>query len=306
MELGEQYRIYPRAEWAALVDGQVKQVTQAEINQLRSVNDTLSLADVAEIYLPLVEYIRMRMGGFNDHLDRQARFLKTQRRHTPFIVGISGSVAVGKSTTARLLQLLLSRQMPDQKVQMLTTDGFLYPNAELKRRGILARKGFPESYDMQRLTKFLVDVKADLTVDAPLYSHQLYDVVPEETEQVGQPDLLIVEGINVLQTGSASPIYYSDLYDLTLYVDAAETDIQRWYLERFNTLLDRAQTNPDDYYYETARGDRPTALQMARGVWQSVNLPNLRDYILPTRDRASVILHKTQDHSIDQVALRAF
>lgn len=306
MELGEQYRIYPRGEWARLRDGATKQVTQAEINQLRSVNDTLTMADVDEIYLPLVEYIRMRMGGFNDRLDRQARFLKTTRRHTPFIVGISGSVAVGKSTTARLLQLLLSRQMPDKKVQMLTTDGFLYPNAVLESRGILARKGFPESYDMQQLTKFLVDVKADLTVQAPLYSHQLYDVVPGETEEVGQPDLLIVEGINVLQTGSASPIYYSDLYDLTLYVDAEEANIERWYLERFNTLLDRARQQPDDYYHETALGDRPAALEMARGVWATVNLPNLREYILPTRDRASVILHKMADHRIDQVALRAF
>jgi type I pantothenate kinase len=306
MELGEQYRIYPRAEWARLRDGATKQVTQAEINQLRSVNDTLNMADVDEIYLPLVEYIRMRMDGFNDRLDRQARFLNTARRHTPFIVGISGSVAVGKSTTARLLQLLLSRQMPDKKVQMLTTDGFLYPNAVLKSRGILARKGFPESYDMQQLTKFLVDVKADLTVQAPLYSHQLYDVVPGETEEVGQPDLLIVEGINVLQTGSASPIYYSDLYDLTLYVDAEEGNIERWYLERFNTLLDRARKHPDDYYHATAMGDRNAALDMARGVWETVNLPNLREYILPTRERASVILHKVADHGIDQVALRAF
>lgn len=306
MKLGEQYRVYPRAEWAELRGDAPKQVTPSEIEQLRSVNDTLSMADVAEIYLPLVEYIRMRMQGFNDHLDRQARFLQVSRRHTPFIVGISGSVAVGKSTTARLLQLLLSRQMPDKKVQLMTTDGFLYPNAELKRRGIITRKGFPESYNMARLTQFLVDVKADKTVSAPVYSHQAYDVVSDEVVTVAQPDLLIVEGINVLQLSPDSPIYYSDLYDLTLYVDAEATDIERWYLERFQTLLERAIDNPDDYYYERARSDRASVIAVARQVWQDVNLPNLREYILPTRDRATVILHKEADHSISQVALRAF
>lgn len=306
MTLGEQYHVYPRAEWAQLRGDAPKQITPEELERLRSVNDRVTMADVADIYLPLVEYIRMRMQGFNDRLDRQARFLQTDRRHTPFIVGISGSVAVGKSTTARLLQLLLSRQMPDKKVQLLTTDGFLYPNAELKRRDLMSRKGFPESYDMARLTKFLVDVKADMTATAPLYSHQAYDVLAGETVTVAQPDLLIVEGINVLQLTPGSPIYYSDLYDLTLYVDAAETDIERWYLERFSTLLDRAVDNPHDYYYERARADRESVMAMARRVWRDVNLPNLREYILPTRERATVILHKEADHSINEVALRAF
>ena len=306
MNIGEQYHIYPRSEWAKLDGHGGKGVTEDEITHLRSVNDTLSMADVVEIYRPLVAYIQMRMAGFNDRLTRQSHFLQTTRRHTPFIVGISGSVAVGKSTTARLLQLLLSRQMPDKKVQMLTTDGFLYPNAELERRGMLSRKGFPESYDMQRLTQFLVDVKADKTVDAPVYSHQRYDVLADEHETVAQPDLLIVEGINVLQLTPESPIYYSDLYDLTLYVDAEEDNIERWYLERFATLLDRAAGKPDDYYYDRARGNRADSMTGAKQIGQDVNLPNLHEYILPTRDRATVVLHKTRNHSIDEVALRAF
>lgn len=306
MNLGEQYRVYPRAEWAQFGKNAPRQVTPAEIERLRSLNDTISMDDVAEVYMPLVQYILLRARSFTAGLRARAAFLNTPMRHTPFIIGISGSVAVGKSTTARLLQLLLSRTLKECKIQMITTDGFLLPNAELERRGITSRKGFPESYDMTRLTKFLVDVKADKTVAAPLYSHQLYDVVPDAHETVAAPDILIVEGINVLQMGSASPIYYSDLYDLTLYVDAEADNIERWYLERFGELLDRAANNPDDYYYRLARGERKVAMAMAKGVWQRVNLPNLREYILPTRDRASVILHKTADHSIDQVALRAF
>nr|WP_308779674.1 type I pantothenate kinase [Lacticaseibacillus zhaodongensis] len=298
--------MYPRAEWAQLGKDEPRQVTAAEIQHLRSLNDVISLDDVAEVYMPLVQYILMRAHSFTQSIRDRAAFLNVPAKHTPFIIGISGSVAVGKSTTARLLQLLLSRTLPEDKVQMITTDGFLLPNAELERRGISGRKGFPESYDMARLTQFLVDVKADKTVNAPLYSHQLYDVVPDAHETVAAPDILIVEGINVLQMGSASPIYYSDLYDLTLYVDAEAENIERWYLERFGELLDRAADNPDDYYYRLARGEREAAMTMAKGVWQRVNLPNLEDYILPTRDRASVILHKTADHSIDQVALRAF
>lgn len=306
MQTQEQYREYGRAEWGKLRGMEAKSVSAAELEALRSRADRVSLDDVREIYLPLTELIRVRLRSFLNKLANDSTFLRTNTEHTPFIIGISGSVAVGKSTTARLLQKLLSRQMSGMSVQMLTTDGFLLPNAELERRGLTDRKGFPESYDMHALTKFLVDVKMNRTALAPEYSHASYDVVPGAFTEVKQPDILIVEGINVLQTGKDSPIYYSDLYDLTLYVDAAAKDIEGWFMERFNQFLDLAVDDPNDFYYPYAHGDRAEALAMASDVWRTVNLANLNEYILPTRDRASVILHKTSNHSIDKVLLRRF
>jgi type I pantothenate kinase len=202
---------------------------------------------------------------------------------------------------------MLSRAYPDKRVQMITTDGFLYPNAELEKRGILDRKGFPESYNMDLLIHFLNNVKNNTgVVRAPKYSHQIYDIVPGEEEVLDHPDILIVEGINVLQLPTHEPIYVSDYFDLSIYVDADPELIEQWYLERFGMLLDTAFTDPTNYYYQYAIGDRKVAFDMARDVWDKVNLVNLNDYILPTKNRADVILHKTQNHVIDQVSLRKF
>ena len=282
------YYKFDRAEWSQFHSQNFTNVTDEELAQLRSLNDEISLDDVKMIYSPL------------------SRFLGMQRNpHTPFIIGIAGSVAVGKSTTARLLQLLLSRAYPEKRVQQMTTDGFLYPNAELERRGILDRKGFPESYDMELLIHFMNNVKnASGALRAPKYSHQIYDIVPGEYELIDRPDILIVEGINVLQLPSKQPIYVSDYFDFSIYVDANPDLIEQWYLERFGILLDTAFTDPNNYYYQYAIGDRADAFAMARQVWRDVNLKNLNEYILPTKNRADIILHKTTGHEIDQVSLR--
>lgn len=226
-------------------------------------------------------------------------------RRIPYIIGIAGSVAVGKSTTARLLQILLKRLMPDRRIEMITTDGFLYPNAELKRRGIMARKGFPESYDMDRLLTFMNDVNAgEDQVTAPTYSHSVYDVMEDHPQTIYKPDILIVEGINVLQLPTTQRLFVSDFFDFSIYVDADASLVEKWYLERFGMLLDTAFQDPTNYYYPYAQGDRAEAFKMAKQVWKDVDLPNLNDYILPTRTRADVILHKTEHHYIDRVYLR--
>lgn len=297
---------FDRAEWSQFHSQNFTSVTDAELAQLRSLNDEISLDDVKTIYSPLRHLIHIRYEDYLGDMFTLSRFLGMQRNpHTPFIIGIAGSVAVGKSTTARLLQLLLSRAYPDKRVQQITTDGFLYPNAELERRGILDRKGFPESYDMQLLIHFMNNVKnASGVVRAPKYSHQIYDIVPNEYEVIDRPDILIVEGINVLQLPSKQPIYVSDYFDFSIYVDADPTLIEQWYLERFGILLDTAFTDPSNYYYQYAIGNRKDAFDMARKVWRDVNLKNLNEYILPTKNRADIILHKTTGHKIDQVALR--
>lgn len=300
------YYKFDRAEWSQFHSQNFTNVTDEELAQLRSLNDEISLDDVKMIYSPLRHLIHIRYEDYQVDMFTLSRFLGMQRNpHTPFIIGIAGSVAVGKSTTARLLQLLLSRAYPEKRVQQMTTDGFLYPNAELERRGILDRKGFPESYDMELLIHFMNNVKnASGALRAPKYSHQIYDIVPGEYELIDRPDILIVEGINVLQLPSKQPIYVSDYFDFSIYVDANPDLIEQWYLERFGILLDTAFTDPNNYYYQYAIGDRADAFAMARQVWRDVNLKNLNEYILPTKNRADIILHKTTGHEIDQVSLR--
>ncbi|ANK60956.1 MULTISPECIES: type I pantothenate kinase [Loigolactobacillus] len=300
------YRI-SRDEWRRFYRNGMAPLTQAELDQAKSLNDQISLEDVREIYLPLRHLIHVYYDQYQAQQHDRTNFLRVRAHKTPFIVGIAGSVAVGKSTTARLLEILLTRAYPTKRIQNITTDGFLYPNAELKQRKILERKGFPESYDMQRLINFLTDVKNNKgPVKAPKYSHQIYDVIPNEYDVIDSPDILIVEGINVLQLPSNQLVYVSDFFDISVYVDAEPNLIEKWYLDRFKVLLDTAFTDPTNYYYSYAVGDRAAALKMARHVWETNDLPNLKEYILPTRNRADVILHKTNNHKIDHVYFRKF
>lgn len=299
------YDRFDRQTWHSFFPSDKVMLTQENLDDIKSLNDRISIADVQEIYMPLMKLLQLQYQNYLQMQLQKQTFLKQPSRRIPYIIGIAGPVAVGKSTTARLLQILLTRLMPDMRVELVTTDGFLYSNAELKRRGLMDRKGFPESYDMDKLVTFLNDVKAGKDeVDAPTYSHSVYDVMPEKPQRIIKPDILIVEGINVLQLPTSQPIYVSDFFDWSIYVDANSELIQHWYLERFGILLDTAFQDPNNYYYPWAQGDREKAFEMAKDVWKKINLVNLKQYILPTRTRADVILHKTNHHLIDHVYLR--
>ncbi|MEE0124873.1 MAG: type I pantothenate kinase, partial [Enterococcus faecalis] len=282
-------------------------LTEAELDNIKSVNDQISLKDVQEIYVPLTHLIHLYMKEFESLTLSKGLFLHEYVSVPPFIIGIAGSVAVGKSTTARLLQRILARTFKRRNVQLITTDGFLYPNKVLEEQGIMDRKGFPESYDMEKLINFLNEVKSGKDeIKAPVYSHSVYDVIEGEYELIQQPDILIVEGINTLQLPANQQIYVSDFFDFSIFVDADPALIEKWYLERFGALLDTAFLDPNNYYYQYAIGKREDAFAMARNVWKTVNLPNLEEYILPTRGRADIILHKTENHLIDQIYLRKY
>lgn len=299
------YDQFDRQTWHSFFPSEITFLTQENLDEIKSLNDQISLRDVQDIYLPLIKLIQLQYQNYQQMQLQKMTFLRKSSRRIPYIIGIAGSVAVGKSTTARLLQILLKRLMPDRRIEMITTDGFLYPNAELKRRGIMARKGFPESYDMDRLLTFMNDVNAgEDQVTAPTYSHSVYDVMEDHPQTIYKPDILIVEGINVLQLPTTQHLFVSDFFDFSIYVDADASLVEKWYLERFGMLIDTAFQDPTNYYYPYAQGDRAEAFKMAKQVWKDVDLPNLNDYILPTRTRADVILHKTEHHYIDRVYLR--
>lgn len=303
----EHYKQIERKDWQLLEAEEPVLLDEKELGDLTSLNDRVRLADVREIYIPLIKLFDVY---FKHHQVKQAKvhqFLNESQRRVPFIIGISGSVSVGKSTTARLIQTLLQRVYPDKKVELMTTDGFLLANAELENRGIADKKGFPESYDMEKLVSFLWQVKtSDEPAYAPVYSHDIYDIVPDTFQQIDNVDVLIVEGINVLQLPPNREIYVSDFFDWRLFVDADAKDIEQWFIERFEMLLDLAKDKPDNFYYPYAIGDRQEAVAMARRVWKETNLKNLTEYILPTKSRADVILHKGKDHLIDYVLLKKY
>lgn len=302
------YYSYDRNEWKQFYGKDTNlPVTNADLASIKAFNDKISLQDVSDIYIPLVHYLSLQIDNFLAWQATKSKFLHQPEHKVPFIIGISGSVAVGKSTTARLLEELMSHYFPQQKVQLITTDGFLYPTSELKQKGLMDRKGFPESYDMEKLINFLNNVKAGRSnVKAPVYSHQIYDIVPDQFDVIDRPDILIIEGINVLQLPSNQQIYVSDFTDFSIYVDAKASEIKEWYLERFRLLMKTAFKDPQNHYYQYAQTDPKQALQLATDVWNDIDMPNLEENILPTRSRADLIMHKTTNHLIDKIYLRKY
>lgn len=299
------YTSFNRNEWAKLAPLDKVNITKEELADIKSLGDVIDLTDVHEIYTSLISYLHLVYQQKKNAQKAQIEFLHRSFSPAPFIIGISGSVAVGKSTTARLLQLLLKRTYPGLKVHLMTTDGFIYPNEELKRRGLMPRKGFPESYNMTLLSDFLRDVlsgKKDIVY--PLYSQELSDIVPGKYGHVKNPDVLIIEGINTLQLPENGQVVTSDFFDFSIYIDAEEDLIEEWYMQRFKKVLKLNKDKPDNFYYEMANGPLDKAMQLAEETWQMVNLVNLREYIAPTKQRASLILHKTDGHLIDRIYLR--
>lgn len=300
------YRSIDRAAWARLAAGMAQPLAAAEIERIRGLGDRLDLDEVREVYLPLSGLLSLYARGVKRLGADESGFLGTADATTPFVIGIAGSVAVGKSTVARLLQELLRRWPDTPRVELVTTDGFLHPNAELERRGLMQRKGFPESYDRSALLAFLTDVKGGAPeVRAPVYSHLRYDIVPDEFVTVRRPDVVIVEGLNVLQPPpSPAERSVSELFDFSVYVDADPDDIAAWYVERFMALRGAAFRDPSSHFAALAALSDDESVAAALGFWNGINLPNLLENVLPTRHRATLILEKQADHRVGEVHLR--
>ena len=304
------YRIFSRVEWAERREDTPMTLTPDEVTRVRSLHDRLDIQEVEEIYLPLSRLLSLYVAATQRLFRAQQDFLGTQDSKMPYIIGVGGSVAVGKSTTARVLQALLARWPNGPKVDLVTTDGFLYPNAILAREGLMERKGFPESYDLPALLRFLSDVKAGRRpIRAPIYSHLVYDIMANQWVEIDRPDILIVEGLNVLQTGpppkggKAIP-YVSDFFDFSIYLDANEEVLRHWYVDRFLTLRGTAFRDPKSYFHRYATLSDADAVETATAIWRRINLLNLHENILPTRQRADLILKKGDSHQVEQVALR--
>ena len=294
-----------RRDWAALAPSLPLTLDESDILRLLGLGDALDLTEVSEVYLPLSRLLNLYVAGARATREATAAFLQQDPQPTPFVIGVAGSVAVGKSTIARLLRELLSRWDDTPNVELVTTDGFLWPNAELEKRGLLQRKGFPESYDRRSLTRFVAQVKSGAAeVRAPVYSHLIYDIVPDAEIVVKRPDVLIVEGINVLQPATSSRIAVSDLFDFSIYVDARTSDIEEWYVERFLRLQRGAFADPESYFHRYASLSESEAVAMARSIWAEINGPNLEQNLLPTRARADLVLRKGADHGVASVLLR--
>lgn len=299
-----------RQTWSRLSSEIESPLNQGDINRLRGLGDPLDMDEVREVYLPLSRLLNLYVGAAGQLHAATTTFLGEKTTRTPFVIAVAGSVAVGKSTTARVLQQLLRRWPDTPNVELVTTDGFLYPNAELKRRGLMERKGFPESYDRRGLLRFISEVKSGAEeVRAPWYSHVTYDIVPGKEVVVRRPDVLILEGLNVLAPARTRPdgrsgLALSDFFDFSVYVDAKSDYIEQWYIERFQSLRTSSFASPESYFHRYAGLSDDEAEQTARGIWKRINEPNLQENVLPTRGRAQLVLTKDADHSIRRMLLR--